>query len=83
MEPRPRRTGDPAVARMSQSEPDCRAETGKPAQALRKPNVRGRYGEVQLERVVELAGMKQLLRLHAPGQPARRGGQAHARPTWS
>ena len=46
------------VVRMSQSNTELRSETGKLVQALRKPNVRGRYGEVQLERVVELAGMK-------------------------
>jgi DNA recombination protein RmuC len=46
------------VVRMSQSNTELRSETGKLVQALRKPHVRGRYGEVQLERVVELAGMK-------------------------
>ena len=43
------------VSRASQ---ELRSETGKLTQALRKPNVRGRYGEIQLQRVVELAGMR-------------------------
>ena len=46
------------IDQMVQANQELRAETGRLTQALRKPNVRGRYGEIQLERVVELAGMR-------------------------
>ncbi|MFV1995307.1 MAG: DNA recombination protein RmuC, partial [Verrucomicrobiales bacterium] len=47
------------VVQMAEAQKGLKQETGQLVKALRRPTGRGQWGELQLQRVVELAGMQE------------------------
>jgi DNA recombination protein RmuC len=68
---------DEHLSAMRLSADGLRTETAQLVTALRAPQVRGRWGELQLERAVELAGLVEhvdyLVQPTSPGTPANDG----------